>query len=191
MMRLFVAIPLPPEVKEELHGLMQSVSGIRWQNYKQLHITLKFLGDTEADQVDKLTEKLKSVNRSPFTFTCKGLGYFPEGKHPRVVWVGVENETPMVSLQSLIEGACVEAGFEPESRSFKPHVTLGKVKGASKREVMTFINQHKRVRITDIPVKEYVLYKSKLSPDGATHKPHTRFPLIKVNSESPNPNEDS
>ncbi len=174
-MRFFIAIPLPTEVKEELHSLMQPINGIRWQDYKQLHITLKFLGDTEADQVDKLNRKLSSVKHSSFTFTCKGLGYFPEGKQPRILWTGVENETPIVNLKSSIEGACAEAGFEPESRSFKPHVTLGKVKGASKRQVLSFINQHKRVRTTYILVEEFVLYKSQLNPDGAVHKPYSRF----------------
>lgn len=190
-MRLFIAIPLPSEVKDELHGLMQSVSGIRWQNYKQLHITLKFLGDTETDQLNKLSGKLNSIKHPPFTFTCKGLGYFPEGRQPRVLWIGVENETPIGDLQGSIEDACTQSGFECESRPFKPHITLGKVKGASKREVTAFINQHKRVRITDIPVEEFILYESKLSPDGATHKPHTRFPLTNGKTGRANGNEDS
>lgn len=187
-MRLFIAIQLPSEVKEELHGLMQNVSGIHWQNYKQLHITLKFLGDTESQQLDKLTEKLSSIKHSPFKFTCKDFGYFPEGKQPRVLWMGVVNEAPLINLQNAIEKGCARVGFEPDSRSFKPHITLGKIKGASKREVMSFINQHKRKRIEDIPVEEFVLYESKLSPNGATHKPLTRFSLTN-DKKSPNSNE--
>lgn len=189
-MRLFIAIPLPSGVKEQLRELTELINGIRWQDYKQLHITLKFLGKTETGQADNLITGLNSVRQTSFSFTIKGLGYFPQEKHPRILWAGVENETPIINLQQSVEDKCVKEGFDAESRPYKPHITLGKVKGASKSDVMAFINQHKQLRIPEIPVEEFVLYESILSSDGATHKPYARFPLTNDKSGRSDNNED-
>lgn len=189
-MRLFIAIPLPYGVKGQLSELTQPISGIRWQDYKQLHITLKFLGETEARQADELITALTSVRQTSFCFTINGFGYFPPGNHPRVLWAGVDNETPIINLQQSVEDKCVKVGFETESRSYKPHITLGKVKGASKNDVMAFINHHKPFRIPEIPVEEFVLYESVLSSDGATHKPYARFQLTNDKPGRSDNNED-
>lgn len=176
-MRMFIAISLPGETKERLHRLMKPLDGVRWQNPEQLHITLKFLGDTASGQVKELVKNLNMVEQAPFPFAIKGLGYFPEGEQPRVIWTGIEDDSAFVKLHRSVENACKKTGFSREKRPYRPHITLGKVKGASKDEITSFITRNKDVYIGDIPAEEFILYESRLQSDGAVHEPSARFPL--------------
>lgn len=168
-MRLFIAVPMPGSVAKRLVELRQPIKGIRWQDEGKLHLTLKFLGETDSERALKVQDALTSVNLSEFSITLDGLGYFPKGNQPRVLWAGIEKSEPLQVLYQIVENRCADFGFDPEQRSFKPHVTIGRVKGASKSNVESFIDQHKQFNIPDIPVEEFVLFESKLHPDGAKH----------------------
>lgn len=181
-MRLFVAIPLPLNVKKELQKVMQPFDGIRWQNPEQLHITLKFLGDTAPEKVDQIQDELGAIRHRPFDFTISGLGCFPGRSRPRVLWAGVGDENHISDLRESVEEVCSSVGFERESRSYTPHITLGRVKDASRNEVNAIIDRHSNLRIPDISVNEFVLYESRLSPDGAVHIPCLRFQLSEKHS---------
>lgn len=176
-MRLFIAIPLAEQVRNQLAQLQQPINGVRWQKEEQIHLTLKFLGDTSGEQFQALLPQLEGVEATAFTIHLQGFGYFPKGKHPRVLWAGVEPSEPLLELQKEIEEACSKVGFEPEQRPFKPHITLGRVKGGSKSDVMSFINQHKQFKNSDVPVDNFVLYESKLHPEGAKHHRRKVFQL--------------
>lgn len=179
-MRLFVAIPLPEFVKKNLGDLQQPIEGVRWQQQSQLHITLKFLGDTDRDRIQDLQTHLSKIDRPSFSITISGFGYFPEGKQPRVLWAGIEKNKPLTKLYREVEQHCTALGFEEDARSFKPHITIARTDGVPKRDVMSFINQHKQFRISDVPVDEFVLYESKLDPDGAKHSRLKTFELEDV-----------
>lgn len=176
-MRLFIAIPLPEAVRTKLSGLYQSMDGVRWQSQSQLHITLKFLGETDREQLPELIRRLKSIRHPTFQMTISGFGTFPEKGRPKILWIGVTRPEPLKDLQQKIEQQCVEMGYGAEDRPFVPHITLARIKGVSKRDVMSFINQHKKVRFLEVPVNEFVLYESRLYPDGAVHEKVEKFPL--------------
>lgn len=176
-MRLFIAIDVPDPVVQSLQKLQDPGMGIRWTTPDTIHLTLRFIGDVEADARDKLISNLAGVQADFFHMTIKGIGYFPPRKHPRVVWVGIEENDTLMELQKEIETACRDAGLEPDERPFTPHITIGRVKDASKNEVLSLINRHKQLRIEEIPVEEFKLYESILYPDGAVHTPHKRFSL--------------
>lgn len=168
-MRLFIAVPMPEFVANRLVELQQPIEGIRWQQEEKLHLTLKFLGDTESDRAQKLQSVLDTIDIPSFSITLNGLGYFPKGKQPRVLWAGIDKSEPLQKLHKAVESRCADLGFDPEQRPFKPHVTIGRVKGASKSTVESFIDRHEDFHIPDIPVEEFVLFESKLHPDGAQH----------------------
>lgn len=168
-MRLFIALPILKSVKRKLANLQQSIDGVRWQQESQIHLTLKFLGETDQSETQNLKTHLKSIAVPGFSITLNGFGYFPHGKQPRVLWARVKNNNSLTKLHREIEKTCVELGFEAENRPFKPHITIARVNGASKREIMSFVNQHKQFQISDVSVEEFVLYESKLSPKGAKH----------------------
>lgn len=109
--------------------------------------------------------------------TISGFGTFPEKGRPKILWIGVAKPEPLKELQQQIEQQCKEMGFEAEDRPFIPHITLARIKGTSKRDVMSFVNQHKKVGFPGVPVNKLVLYESKLHPDGAVHEKVEEFPL--------------
>lgn len=176
-MRLFIALPIPQFVKQQLVDLEQPIGGVRWQSENQIHLTLKFLGETGSEQANDLKSHLGDITLPAFTISLKGFGYFPQGKRPRVLWTRIKKSTPLVTLQQTVEDYCREIGFEAENRSFKPHITIARINGASKRDIMSFINQHKQFQISEIPIEEFVLYESKLDSEGARHSRLKTFPL--------------
>lgn len=176
-MRLFIALPIPEPVKRQLLELQQPIQGVRWQQENQLHLTLKFLGDTEPVRAREVKAGLGDIELPSFTMRLKGFGYFPKGRHPKVLWAGISKNKELVRLQQAVEERCTELGFEAEDRSFKPHITLARLNGVKKRDVLSFVNQHKQFQIPDVPVDEFVLYESKLDPDGAKHTRLKTFPL--------------
>lgn len=178
-MRLFTAIPLPEEVKHHLGELQQEMEGIRWISIRQSHLTLRFIGEVDREMEQAVKARLKAIQSPPFAFNLKGLGCFPESGSPRVLWAGVEREPLLIKLQQEVEQACVHAGLKSDRRNFMPHITLGKVKGTSRRDVLSFINQHKEFHLNNIRVSEFILYSSRLHPDGAIHKPLERYSLIR------------
>lgn len=169
-MRLFIAVPLPKGVKQKLLELQQPIEGIRWQSREQMHLTLKFVGEVDKKTTSKLRNELDSISHSDFFITITGIGYFPEGKQPKVVWVGIKENVSLEALHKKVEDHCEKIGIDPESRPYKPHVTIGRTKNGSKRVVTSFINQHKKIRIPDIPISQFALYESKLHPEGARHQ---------------------
>ncbi|MDX1617301.1 MAG: RNA 2',3'-cyclic phosphodiesterase [Balneolaceae bacterium] len=183
-MRLFTAIDLPDTVKDRLNEIQDPGLGIRWTAPEAMHLTLRFIGDVDSETRDDLIARMSELERSSFSFTIRDIGYFPPRKHPNIVWVGIEESNPLMELQSRIESACRRAGLEPDERPFTPHITIGRVKGARKNEVLSFINNHKKLRIEEIPVEEFILYESTLKPDGAVHTPLRRFSLKQPANQS-------
>lgn len=174
-MRLFVAIPLSAEVRQELQKLQQPVDGVSWQVTEQLHLTLRFIGDVKRQTASEVDQRLSSIRFSRFELNTNGLGYFPPGGRPRVLWMGVEKNPLLVKLQQEVEKACQDAGLQPESRKYIPHITLGKVKGASGKTVKSFIEQHQQLDPNCMDVNEFVLYSSRLHSSGAVHTPKERY----------------
>jgi len=176
-MRLFIAIPLPKSVKRCLSELEQPIEGVRWQKGGQYHLTLKFLGNTDEGKVELLQQKLSEIDFSAFSISINRFGYFPQGRHPKVLWVGIKESKKVVDLYDCIEDKCVSIGFEADNHSFQPHITLARTKGARKRDVLSFINEHKQFCIPNIAVNDFVLYESRLHPNGAKHIRLKTFPL--------------
>lgn len=177
-MRLFIAVPIPKKVKQELLALRSPVEGMRWQDPEQMHLTLKFLGEKNKSFTKKLQKRLATIAHPSFTLSIDGIGSFPEGKSPKVVWAGISKNELLVQLQKKVEVCCQEMGIAPEKRAYKPHITLTRVKGSAKQEVESFINQNKEFNMADIPVNEFVLYESKLDAEGAQHHRLQTFHLL-------------
>jgi 2'-5' RNA ligase len=135
--RSFVAIELPDELKRELDeviGQLKSAggqTGVKWVDPRSIHLTLKFLGDVDADRLDEITVALaEAARRIPrFRLAVAGLGVFPNPGRVRVAWVGVSGETDVLErLQRRVESALARLGFSAESRRFTPHLTLARVR---------------------------------------------------------------
>lgn len=176
-MRLFIAIELPEEVKSILLRLRSAIPGARWVPREQLHLTLAFLGELDQAELPRLTEALSGIRAAGFELRFGATGCFPNRRQPRVLWVGLEQEPRLENLAAKIRNAVLSCGIPQEERPFSAHITLGRLKLVATREVAAFLDQPQKQIIPAVGVKEFILYQSSLTPQGAIHTPHRRFRL--------------
>lgn len=140
MIRTFIAIPLPESVRAILTDLIGQLASrwpagaVRWVKGDALHLTLRFLGDTEEKHLPSLAAGLDQIasRATPFELQLHDLGCFPHPRRPRVIWVGVEDPGgSLLPLQQQVERLVRSLGWERETRPFAPHLTLGRVRESS------------------------------------------------------------
>ncbi len=171
MYRLFVAIDLPDDVRGAVAGIAgKELTVARLVPRDQLHLTLRFIGDADEAQFQAIKKALARVKGSPFSLTLKELGHFPPGRHPRVLWVGMEESGPLRSLQQEIEVALNDAGVAPEGRGFSPHITIARLKETPVARVAALEERNRLFSAGPFPVGEFYLYSSTLTREGAIHK---------------------
>jgi RNA 2',3'-cyclic 3'-phosphodiesterase len=183
--RTFIAIELPPEIKEAMAGvqaeLRKSDADVGWVRPEGVHLTLKFLGDVEEGQVarlgDALAEGLKG--ETSFILQAKGVGTFPTPKAPRVVWLGVEGEVArLTSLADKVEEICANLEFPKESRPFKAHLTLGRVRSPRGRsQLVKMLENFKDADLGEFKADAVSVMKSELKRTGAVYTEMRRIEL--------------
>lgn len=140
VLRLFFAVPVPPEAREQVGDLIEHVqrgvgdgtARIRWVRVEGLHLTLRFLGPTPEDRVTALQEAADALARidAPFEVQLSGGGAFPSLARPRSLWVGVrEGADRLASLADALTAAAGECGLVLDTRPFAPHLTIGRTDG--------------------------------------------------------------
>ncbi|MGD0818545.1 MAG: RNA 2',3'-cyclic phosphodiesterase [Methanomassiliicoccales archaeon] len=137
-----------------------------------IHITLKFLGETDEAAIPKIISAMEKAAKgvAPFEMTLKGMGSFPSRDNIRVVWVGMQGAEPLISIAKILEDECARLGFEKEDRPFSPHLTVGRMKDPRGTEqVKAIIEQFKDHDFGRRPVRSIRLKKSVLSPKGPTY----------------------
>ena len=136
VVRCFIAVHLPAEVRAELTSLEDRLKArrhpfVKWVDPGSLHLTLKFLGNAAADSIPRIVDAMSRAAgpHAPFRLRLAGTGAFPGWQHPQVVWVGVEGDLDrLTALQKDLEAAVSPLGFPAESRSFSAHLTLGRLR---------------------------------------------------------------
>ncbi|MEJ2235735.1 MAG: RNA 2',3'-cyclic phosphodiesterase [Syntrophobacterales bacterium] len=185
MIRSFIAIDFPEETRKALEDIQRELkqcgAGVRWVRPSSIHLTLKFLGNIQAAQVDDIALAVAQGVRDhpPITLGAAGLGAFPSLRKPRVLWIGMEGEVQRLTrIQSRVENALEPLGFVRESRPFRPHLTIGRVK--DRRRLQSLIDAMAELKIPEFDsfdVTEIILYKSDLRPTGAIYTKLHRMPL--------------
>jgi 2'-5' RNA ligase len=179
--RTFIAIEVPEEVKEKINSLQERLTeGPYRKKPKNIHLTLKFLGNIDADRIDSLGKALETAckNIGPFIVTVEGLGAFPNLKTPRVLWVGIVGSAELTHLYRNIEEELHKIGFEKEHRPFHPHLTLLRVKSRDEgRRLAERVKDIKSDLKETFSTDEFILFKSELSPKGAEYSPLKRIRL--------------
>ena len=181
LIRSFIAIELPPELKKELTKVetqlkINSPTVIKWIEPGSIHITLKFLGETSDAILDDLILAMEEsvVGVSPFKLDVRQLGAFPGVDRPQVIWVGVSGEMEKLKqLQKNLEKNTEQLGFKRESRTFSPHLTLGRVRDGARpddiQRISKLLNETVFTALHNINVNQINLMKSVLTPNGAIH----------------------
>ncbi len=185
IIRSFVAIELPQELKERIDAYQRQLKplcrDVKWVNSQSLHITLKFLGNQEAELVQRVQNNLANTTGvvQPFNLTIREFGAFPGKRQPRVLWLGVISQPhePLYELFNFIENSLHGLGFQKEKRRFSPHLTLARVKRPSNFEALWRFVEKNPFEPFSFTVNEIVLMQSFLKPQGAVYKPIEKFPL--------------
>ena len=182
MHRLFVAIDLPPQVKERLSPLCCGLPGARWVQPEHLHLTLRFIGEVDAMVFQAVSEALAEVQSELFSMRLEGVGFFPPRGKPRVVWVGISKNEQLILLRKRIESVLVRTGLDPEGRKYSPHITLARLKNTPPSKVGAFLAHHGLFATEDFLVNEFLLYSSVLSNKGAKHYIEEAYSLEACNT---------
>ncbi|MCX5725834.1 MAG: RNA 2',3'-cyclic phosphodiesterase [Candidatus Saganbacteria bacterium] len=177
-MRTFISVELPDEIKEKIAKMIDVLgkagSGIKWVEKKNLHITLKFLGWVPDEKMNDVNGLVKKASEGAKIFDAKfeGLGTFPSGRNPRVIWVGTSKGAPeLKNLAGSIEKIMSKAGYRSEEREFASHVTVGRVKEKKNMdEFLRSIEVNKDSKFGETVVGEICVMKSALSPKGPIYE---------------------
>ena len=178
MKRLFAAIDLPERIIDDICATYQAIPGARWMREEQLHITLRFFGETSTDQENKLVKSLEKISLPHFQLSLKGTGVFPPRKEARVLWVGIEQQQPLLRLQALIEKASVKCGFKHDRRRFSPHISVARLKSAHPDKVAGYVVDNSLFISEPFEIHAFHLYSSHLSKEGAQYIREVTFPLV-------------
>jgi 2'-5' RNA ligase len=173
--RLFIAIEIPPPVRAAYASLLKNFLAIapqaKWVRAQNLHVTLKFLGETESAKLGPLQNVLSSVRSpDPVNLEFRGLGFFPNEKRPRVFWAGMEASANLKALAADIDHAVHRLGFPLEERPFTPHLTLARFQPSGiPPKLLLAIQQKIEQSFGSLRTAEFHLIESKLKPTGAEY----------------------
>ena len=181
-MRAFIAIDLPEAIhaalKRQQQEFRSACRDARWTRPEGIHLTLKFLGEISDAQVREVTDALAALGAfEPFPVEVKGFGFFPNGRRPRVFWVGVEAPPALGELARRVETAVEKLGFAPEQRAFAAHLTLARFPAPRPQPALeALLEQRAGAELGRFEASEFFLFESKLSPQGAQYRKVARFP---------------
>ena len=184
-MRLFVALELGEAVRvavRDLIGRLQRArADLRWVRPEGMHLTLKFIGEVPEEKLEPIRAALGGVTSpQPVALEFRDLGYFPNERRPRVLWVGIEASDNLAPLAAQIEAALEPLGIERENRDYVPHLTLGRFKSPKRIDkLQEEIASLPSTEIGRIESCEFFLFQSKLSPAGAQYTKLERFPFVR------------
>ncbi|MBI5592992.1 MAG: RNA 2',3'-cyclic phosphodiesterase [Deltaproteobacteria bacterium] len=187
LIRTFIAVTLPESLTDLVSEIQKTLKtqGLRiaWVVPGNVHLTLKFLGDIEPADVDPIAAVMSECAQpiAPLTLSARGLGVFPDLRHPRVLWLGITGDMPqLIAFQKDLDArldALGQGRFKPEQRPFKGHLTLGRIKTRLDSGILL-----KALRETARDAHTFVvdavhLIQSRLTPTGSIYTPLRRVVL--------------
>ncbi|MDP3728114.1 MAG: RNA 2',3'-cyclic phosphodiesterase [bacterium] len=168
-MRLFLAIDLPKEIKDYLFELEKKVkeAKITWVSKKNLHLTLKFLGEVNEKDLPKIKKQIQ-ITHSKLKVKLGATGFFPNNKDPRVIWVSLEPEEQIIALQQKLDAQLLMQF--PNEQKFQAHLTLGRIKSIRRKE--DFFNSIKSIQLEQkkFEINSFQLMKSELTKLGPIYE---------------------
>ena len=176
-MRLFIAILLPAPVREVLSELHSGLPGARWVEPEAQHLTLRFMGEVDAGEAEDIDAALTAIHVPAFDLAISGIGSFQSRRRVRSLWVGLGRSEPLERLQGKAESAVVRAGFEPERRKFKPHITLARLKNIPVYHVGAYMETYGTFAMAPFAVTGFTLVRSYLNRDGPHYETLAKYPL--------------
>jgi 2'-5' RNA ligase len=180
-LRLFACLDLPPDIADQLVRLQRGLAGASWRPVENLHVTLRFFGDTPEPVADDLDAALDAVGQgmAPFTLKLKGADWFGKDE-PHTLFIGVAEPTALIQLASACERAARSVGLKPETRKYLPHVTLAYLNGAAPVDrVHAFCRRLALFESRPFSVQGFYLWSSLLRSGGpSVYREEAVYPLL-------------
>ena len=175
--RTFIAIeitkPLKEMIRETQATLRRTQADVKWVSPDNIHLTLRFLGDTPCQDIEKVKAIVRQAAefQGPFSLEINRLGAFPHLKHPRVLWVGLsKGEKELSNLARQLDDQLQKAGFEKEAKGFSPHITIGRVRSSSGISDLCQACQNIALTPLEQQVHSVMFIKSTLTPQGPIYE---------------------
>lgn len=182
--RIFVAFDISEEARRKIADYISNLKTgfpnvkAGWEEAEKLHLTLKFLGDSDEKQIENLSEIVEKIAKqfSTSEFQLSTTGVFPSPKNARVLWLGVEGDVEkMRNINSGLENECEKIGFKKENRDFKPHLTIARLREPQKSENLVRKHLENKIEPVRFEVSSIVIYESKLQPAGSIYRKLKEF----------------
>ncbi len=180
-MRLFVGVPIPEQVKEEIvkvqDKIKESDAELKLVERESLHFTVKFLGEVSEGKVSNVVDRLEKISNKRFLVKLNGVGVFPSKSFVRVVWVGIEENKSFVELVKEVQKELEDVRKE-EYKEIVVHLTIARVRSKKNlKELVKVVEKFENIRFEDFVVDKFVLYESVLGKGGPVYKAVKEFEL--------------
>ena len=176
-MRLFIATPISRQVETELANIiyqLKSVAGnVRWVKPENIHLTIKFLGETDDSLVEHLSQLIDETSQETniLDFKLSKIGGFPNLIRPRALWAGLDGDhAELERLAGSLDQRVHKLGYDKETRKFRPHLTLGRVKKPQALPQLAHFLENYKIEAMPFLIDRLTLFKSTLTPRGPIYE---------------------
>ena len=176
MIRTFIAIELPVEVKQAVRQIQnqlgKNIDGIRWVKHENIHLSVKFLGNVEENRISDIAAAVNNAVRdfSAMNLKTGHLGMFPNVKRPRILWLGIEGDAlEFIRMSKNCELELEKLGYEKADRENKPHITVGRIRSSNKQKSLVNILKDIHIESIEFRADALKLMRSELNPNGAVY----------------------
>ncbi len=186
MKRIFVAVDISDAARRGAAAYITALRNefrevrVGWDKPEKLHLTLKFLGDTDENQLSELKNIVEEISAglTKFDLQILNTGIFPSVRNPRVLWIDVKDETgSLAKINNRLETECEKIGFNREKRAFVPHLTIGRVREPNRAKDLARRHLENDFAPVEFEVSELVIYESKLQKEGSIYSVESKYGL--------------
>jgi 2'-5' RNA ligase len=177
MLRLFVGLGLPDGVIARLSIMCAGVPGASWVEPRNMHLTLRFIGEVEEHEAEEIDGRLAGITAPAFSLTLAGMNTFGEGTKARSLWAAVQPSAELSHLQAKVESAVVRAGQPPEGRKFTPHVTLARLHKPQPPRLAAFLEGNAAFQAGPFRIEHFTLFESRPGKGSPVYLPLVEYPL--------------
>ena len=184
LVRTFLSIPVKKEIKSKKNMLYSTLEdsklSINWVKNHNLHLNIKFIGQTPEKSINKIIKSVSRITSSikPFSVKVSGTGCFPINTRPKTLWLGISGEVkPLIELVKEIENKLFEIGFSKDKKEFIPHITVARISYPQKVIPDVDIFLKSSYDVIDLEIDRMQFFSSELLPNGAIYSLLKTFPL--------------
>ena len=178
IIRLFIALDFPADVKTYLAMLAIPIPGVRWVPSENLHLTLYFIGNVDEEIIKQIDTNLRHLSMPKFSLRVQGVNLFVTKKKVRSLWAGIDHNDALIQLHTQIVETVLPIRHVSNKRPFRPHVTLARCKSVSILHIEPFLQKYRLFHIDPVPIETFTLFESILDMPTVRYRPLCQYSLL-------------